>query len=130
MSPTAIKVLVGVGERESNGKYNAIGTITKSGDRAYGKYQVMGNNIPHWTKRYLGKEMTPDQFMNDPLAQELLAGMIFTERIGKHQNIHDPVALWFSGQPLANNNAMDITGTSVPEYVRDVLHITKAYASE
>src|SRR5688500_8767678 len=40
---------------ESGGRYNAIGPRTKNGDRAYGKYQVMGNNVPVWTKAALGR---------------------------------------------------------------------------
>ena len=44
---------------ESGGKYDMLGPVTKTGDRAYGKYQVMGANIPSWTKETLGREMTP-----------------------------------------------------------------------
>lgn len=55
---------------ESGGRYDAIGPRTKSGDRAYGKYQVMGSNLPQWTQAALGKVLTPDQFLADPNAQE------------------------------------------------------------
>ena len=34
---------------ESGGNYQEKGPVTSSGDRAYGKYQIMGQNIPGWT---------------------------------------------------------------------------------
>lgn len=117
-----------VAEQESNHRYDAIGPLTNNGDRAYGKYQVMGNNIGPWTQEHLGKRMTIDEFRVDYLAQDKLAGIIFTIRIGQKQNIHDPVAMWFSGQPLAGNMAADVTGTTVHDYVSKVLHIKTAYA--
>jgi len=119
-----------VAEIESGGRYTALGTVTKNGDRAYGKYQVMGRNIPVWTETHLGKRMTIQEFVDNPLAQDLLAGIIFTKRIGTQQNTHDPIAMWFSGQPLEGNIAQDITGTTVPSYVARVLHINTAYANQ
>lgn len=89
----------------------------------------MGRNIPVWTEQHLGKKMTIDEFVADTIAQERLAGIIFTKRIGQRQNIHDPIAMWFSGQPLEGNLAQDITGTTVPSYVARVLHINTAYAN-
>ena len=44
---------------ESGGNYRALGKPTASGDRAYGKYQVMGSNIPQWTKEALGIPSNP-----------------------------------------------------------------------
>ena len=39
---------------ESGGRYDLLGPVTKSGDRAYGKYQVMGANVPEWSRAALG----------------------------------------------------------------------------
>ena len=117
-------------EIESGGRYTALGTVTKNGDRAYGKYQVMGRNIPVWTETHLGKRMTIQEFVDNPLAQDLLAGIILTKRIGTQHNTHDPIAMRFSGQPLEGNIAQDITGTTVPSYVARVLHINTAYANQ
>ena len=55
---------------ESGGKYDAIGPTTKTGDRAYGRYQVMGANVPQWTQEALGQSMTPQQFLADQAAQD------------------------------------------------------------
>jgi len=42
------------------------------GDKAYGKYQVMGKNIGPWTQEVFGKAMTPEEFENNPQAQEAI----------------------------------------------------------
>ena len=61
---------------ESGGNYSALGPKTKSGDQAYGKYQVMGANIPQWSQEALGKPLTPDQFLADPAAQDAIFQLI------------------------------------------------------
>lgn len=81
----------------------------------------MEYNIPNWTREHLGEEMTVDEFLNDSLAQDKLAGIMFTKRIGKYGNLHDPVSEWFSGQPLKGNYRCDTHGTCVPQYVESVL---------
>lgn len=120
MSPTALAVLHGVGELESGHRYDAIGSVTRSGDRAYGKYQVMGHNVPTWTSEHLGVRMTVQQFLEDPMAQERLAGIIFTKRIGEH-GIEDAISMWFSGRKARGNVSCDVNGTCVPEYIETVL---------
>lgn len=119
---------MGVGKLESGNSYTAVGPKTKNGDHAYGKYQVMGRNIGTWTLAHLGVRMTIEQFVASPLAQEKLAGIIFTQRIGQRGNTHDAIAMWFSGQPLEGNIAKDVTGTTVPQYVAKILHINEAQA--
>lgn len=56
------------------GNYHAIGPVVQkgayAGDRAYGKYQVMGKNLQAWSKEIFGQSMTPEQFMANPQAQE------------------------------------------------------------
>jgi len=63
----------GIAGIESGGAkdpYSLLGSITRTGDRAYGKYQIMGANIPKWTKEALGVSMTPKQFLANKQAQE------------------------------------------------------------
>jgi hypothetical protein len=66
---------------ESNGNYGALGPVVPSGqnrgDRAYGAYQVMGNNIPAWTKETLGYSMTPEEFLHNPQAQDAVYGSVY-----------------------------------------------------
>jgi hypothetical protein len=101
---------------ESGGKYDAIGPITNRGDRAYGKYQVMGNNILEWTKKHLGQPMSPEEFLANPQAQDA----VFKGQFGQYSNKYGPVGAakaWFAGEGGMNNpNAKDILGTTVQSY--------------
>jgi hypothetical protein len=103
---------------ESGGDYSALGPTTKSGDRAYGKYQVMGNNIPSWTKQALGKSLTPEQFLASPEAQEKVFEDQFARNTEKYGSAQDAASVWFSGKPLAKaGQRADVLGTTVPSYV-------------
>lgn len=107
-------------ESDGSGGYAAVGPVTRSGDRAYGKYQVMGANIPQWTKEALGYSMTPAEFRASPEAQE----KVFEARMGgylnKYGNVNDAASMWFSGRPMAAaGNASDGYNT-VPQYVAKI----------
>lgn len=103
---------------ESGGKYDALGPVTKNGDRAYGKYQVMGANIPSWTKEAFGKPMTPEEFLADPAAQEKVYEQQFGKNVAKYGNVADAASVWFTGKPLAQaGNVSDVLGTTAPQYV-------------
>jgi hypothetical protein len=107
------------GSIESGGRYNAVGPVTNRGDRAYGKYQVMGANIPSWTKEALGSSMTPSEFLASPEAQEAVFETQFGKSVAKYGNPADAASVWFSGRPLAKaGNASDVLGTTVPQYVQ------------
>lgn len=116
------KAIAGI---ESGGKYDALGPMTK-GDRAYGKYQVMGANIPTWTKEVLGREMTPDEFLRTPEAQEA----VFKSKFGALADKHGPegaARAWFAGEGGMNDpNRRDILGTSVADYGRKFAGATGA----
>lgn len=109
---------------ESGGKYDLLGPVTKTGDRAYGKYQVMGANIPQWTKAHLGQAMTPEQFLASPEAQDA----VFKGQFGQYAQKYGPegaAKAWFAGERGMNNpNAKDQLGTSVQSYAD---RFTKAY---
>lgn len=100
------------------GNYQAVGPITETGDRAYGRHQVMGKNIPVWTKEVLGKAMTPQEFLADKDAQDAVFNAKFGQSAQKFGTPQDAASVWFSGKPLAAaGNRQDITGTTVPQYV-------------
>ena len=106
---------------ESGGRYDLLGPRTSSGDRAYGKYQIMGENIPQWTRDALGRSMTKEEFLNDPAAQDA----VFNHRFGSYVDKYGPggaARAWFAGEGGMNNpNARDILGTSVDSYERQFL---------
>ncbi|TXN60350.1 phage tail length tape measure family protein, partial [Methylobacterium sp. WL6] len=100
------------------GDYSALGTITKSGDRAYGAYQVMGNNIPSWTQKALGKTLTKEEFLADKGAQDAVFRDQFGASVKKYGNADDAASVWLSGKPLATaGNVRDANGTSPTDYV-------------
>ena len=93
-----------------------LGPQTKGGDRAHGKYQVMGANIPEWSRAALGRAMTPSEFLANPDAQEA----VFKHRFGQYVNKYGPTGAakaWFAGEGGMNNpDAKDQLGTSVSSY--------------
>ena len=112
------KAIAGI---ESGGRYDLVGPQTSSGDRAYGKYQVMGNNVPEWTRAALGKAMTPQEFLADTAAQEA----VFKHRFGSYVEKYGPVGAakaWFAGEGgMKNPNASDLYGTTVQSYANKFL---------
>lgn len=107
-----------LGSIESSNNYAAVGPQTESGNRAYGRYQVMDFNIPTWTKETLGRSMSPEEFLKDRQAQDAVARAKFGQYVSQYGNPYDAASMWFSGRPMQKaGNAADVTGTSVPEYV-------------
>lgn len=101
------------------GRYDLVGPETGKG-RAYGRYQVMDFNIGPWTKEVLGKEMTPQEFLNDKEAQDAVFDAKFGQLVKKYGNPQDAASAWFSGRPLAQATAAGAhdVNIGVGEYVR------------
>jgi hypothetical protein len=103
---------------ESGGDYGILGPSTRSGDRAYGKYQIMGANIPQWTREVLGAPMSPQEFLANQQAQDT----VFSTKFGQYVDKYGPegaARAWFAGPGGMNNlNAKDVNGMTVGEYGR------------
>lgn len=104
---------------QPNNGYGALGPVAgPNGDRAYGRYQVMGSNIGPWTKEILGQEMTPEQFLANPQAQEAVFKGKFGQYLQKTGNPQDAASMWFTGKPLNQaGNVHDVIGTTPQGYV-------------
>ncbi len=101
---------------ESGGNYAAMGPETKSGDRAHGKYQIMGANIGPWSKEVLGQEITPEQFLANPQIQDAIFQGKFQQYVDKY-GPEGAAKAWFAGERGMNNpNAKDSLGTTVSGY--------------
>jgi hypothetical protein len=112
------KTMQAIKRIESGGRSDALGPVTRKGDRAHGLYQVMGANVPSWTEEALGRRMTPEEFLKDEQAQEETA----KHRMGLYlKQYNDPAqvaSMWFSGRPIEKaGEAADVTGTTVPRYI-------------
>ncbi|MDA9539218.1 hypothetical protein ACM41_24260 [Bradyrhizobium sp. CCBAU 21362] len=98
------------------GNYRLVGPQTKTGDRAFGRYQVMGANVPEWTERYYGQRLTPREFLINPEAQDAVYKGEFGRLVEKYGPTGAAKA-WFAGERGMNNpNARDQLGTSVSSY--------------
>lgn len=103
--PTLQDLANAFGYVESTHNYGELGPVVPGGDRAYGYYQVMGANIPSWTERWVGRRMTPEEFLADPAAQDA----VFYGQMGQYYNelpdagfedrIRNASSRWFSGRP-------------------------------
>lgn len=89
-----------------------------AGDRALGKYQVMGKNVGPWTKQYLGREVSPEEFLANPQIQEDLMTARAKDLYSKYGNEYDVASVHFTGQPLAKagGDVADDTGTTNSVY--------------
>lgn len=106
-----------IGQIESNKNYNEVGPMTKHG-RALGKYQVMEENVPSWTKEALGQELTPEQFLSSKQAQDQVFAHHFGKSVEKFGNPQDAASIWFTGRPQAQGaNASDLNGVTGSQYV-------------
>lgn len=105
---------------ESGGEkdpYAALGPMTKSGDRAYGKYQIMGANIPSWSKEAGLGPMTAEEFLANKEAQEKIAQHRFGQYLERTNAPEEAAAMWFAGPGYKKHmGARDVLGTSVSEY--------------
>lgn len=105
-------------ESAGSGGYSAIGPVT-NGSRPYGRYQVMDFNIGPWTRQVLGREMTPEQFLADPQAQDAVFDGIFGGYVDQY-GPEGAARAWFGGPGAATGggNRSDVLGTTVDEYGR------------
>jgi hypothetical protein len=106
---------------ESGGNYQALGPVTASGDRAYGAYQIMGNNVGPWSQQALGRTMTPQELLADKAAQDAIMADQATRNYARYGNWSDVASVHHSGRPLAlAQNAQDQLGTRTTDYVANV----------
>jgi hypothetical protein len=88
--------------KESGGNYSAVNP--DSG--ALGIGQVMPDNVGPWTQKYLGRRLTPQQFLRDRNAQDTVINGRFRDMLADQekagfsgeQAIRRAAAVWYSGQ--------------------------------
>jgi hypothetical protein len=112
--------------QESGGRYGAIGPSVQGGHHAYGKYQVMDYNIPSWTKKYYGQSLTPQQFLNNPQAQDAVARGVLQGYYNRY-GAAGAAAMWYSGQPNPNKT---YGNPPVKTYVSSVINRAYGYSGQ
>lgn len=103
-------------ESAGSGDYAAVGPTHPKLGRALGRYQVMEANIGPWSKKHLGREVTPDEFLADPKLQDA----IFDAEFGSYVQKYGPegaAQAWFGGEGgVGKLGRQDSLGTSIGEY--------------
>ncbi len=112
--------------KESTNDYN----VVNKDSGAIGIGQVMPENVGPWTQRYLGKQLTPEQFRASPEAQDAVIDGRFKDMITEQTQagyssdiaIRRAASEWYSGQPdLYNNTDPQGKYPSINDYTLDVL---------
>lgn len=113
-------------QQESGGNYKAVG-IWVRGDRAYGRYQVMGANVGPWTAKYFGRRLTPQQYLNNPAAQDAVVRGVLGGYVKKY-GYRGAASAWYSGNPnLHNSTRAQPGGPSIKGYVDSVMNRASTY---
>ncbi len=105
-------------ESAGSGDYAAVGPAHPKLGRALGAYQVMEANIGPWSKEVFGREMTPEQFLANPKAQDVIFDRKFGSYVQKFGSPEKAAQAWFAGEGGVGTNRQDSLGTSVPEYAQ------------
>jgi hypothetical protein len=128
-SPEVSRFRGAIFAKESGGNYSAVNP--DSG--ALGVGQVMPYNVGPWTKKYLGRTLTPQQFLKDRAAQDAVVNGRFKDMLEDQRRagysgeeaIRRAAAVWYSGQAgLWNNTKPQYSNgrryPSIAEYTQDI----------
>ena len=120
-----------IAKQESGSRYDAQGVRVRSGDRAYGKYQIMGNNFLKkggWDKEALGRDVTLAEYMNNPDIQEAIAQHKLKQYYDRY-GAENAAAAWYGGPGAVKRKNKDAPQTaggkrfpSINQYARSVLN--------
>ena len=128
--PTFEAFLWSLTQQESGGNYGALGIwldMPYGKDRAYGRYQVMGANIPSWTAKYYGKRLTPQQYLASKEAQDAVVRGRLQEYVKKY-GYRGAASAWYSGDAsLHMSTKPQKGGPSIKGYVDEVMSRAGTY---
>lgn len=117
-------------QQESGGDWHALGVVLDmpyGKDRAYGRYQVMGANVPSWTAKYYGRRLTPEEFRYNKAAQEAVVRGRLKEYVDKY-GYRGAASAWYSGDAsLHMSTRAQPGGPSIKEYVDSVMNRATTY---
>lgn len=98
------RIMAAIASNETGGldqPYSQINYNDPSG--AFGKYQILGSNIPSWTQEALGRSLTPEQFLNDPAAQDATARYKMQQYYNQYGDAQSVARAWNAGEGFATN---------------------------
>ena len=111
-----LKAIKMIESGSAEGDYNIVNP--KSG--AIGAYQIMPANVRPWTRQYLGREMSPEEFRGDKDAQDAVARARWEEMLRRYGNPQDAASEWQSGVDLRTATRQGRTdgNMTTPQYVQ------------
>lgn len=112
-------------QQESGGNYRAVGPWV-NGDRAYGRYQVMGANIGKWTRDYYGRRLTAQEYLSNKAAQDAVVRGVLGSYYRRY-GARGAAAMWYSGQPNPNKT---YGNPPVYKYVNSVVSRAAKYSGQ
>lgn len=103
-------------ESAGSGDYTAIGPTHPKMGRAVGRYQVMEANIGPWSKAALGREVSTDEFLNNPQIQDAVFDHVFGGYVDQY-GPEGAAQAWFAGPGgVGKTDRKDVLGTTVGDY--------------
>jgi TP901 family phage tail tape measure protein len=112
-----------ISAQESGGNYSAV----NGSSGALGKYQIMPSNVGPWGKQYLGKNITPAQFLSTPALQDQLARAVLGSYFARY-GARGAAAKWYSGDAsLSESTAKQGNYPSIKEYVDSIMAKMNSY---
>lgn len=126
MAVTFAQLFHGVMGQESGGNHLAVNSLTG----ALGLFQVLPSNVGPWGRKYLGRSITPSQFLhNRDLQMELVTAVMqdYYNRYGAR----GAASAWYSGNPnLHNSTRPQPGGPSIKDYVDQVMSKAAAHGGD
>ena len=91
--------------QESGGSYTILGQYVPGQGRAIGIGQVMPANVGPWTKKYVGRAMSPNEFRYNPAAQDKVLNGMFNDMLtnnlaagySEEEAVRRAAAEWYGG---------------------------------
>lgn len=107
--------------KESGGNYGAVNR--SSG--ALGAYQIMPSNLRAWSQKFLGRTISPREFLSNPRLQDYIAQSQLKEYFNRYGPAGAATA-WYAGPGAVGTSRMYSTNPqggypSISAYWRDIL---------
>ena len=110
--PVFDRLMGAIVAQESGGNYEAVNPswnpTRKRTVTALGKYQIMDFNLPQWSRKHLGKELTPEEFLKDPAAQDA----VYRGQMGEY--VRQNLDRYGDPRRAARESALDWYGRGTP----------------
>lgn len=106
-----------IASQESGGNYGAVNASTG----ALGKYQILPSNVGPWSDKYLGRRISPNEFLHTPALQEQLARAVLSDYFNKY-GARGAASAWYSGNPDLHMSTKSQNGyPSIKDYVDSIM---------